>query len=752
MKDGAIALKIDDLMKKIDLNLLNEEMCIKLKNQKVELSNRDKKYLLNFFTYYKSGIKENILKAIVCFAIWEPDEAINQARKKGVFRYRVFGNNTKTKARYYLEYLILKKDILCFSRETNKYLKQKYEFVWLEHFYIETEKKIDKEIRYHYKRKIKKKINGIRFESSLHKELLAYIDRIFLLEEQKQTKQDGNYNILSTFSQEEKAEGISYLFFKYIQKYEISPEKNYIVDATYINSNKIEKLILLACQINYVLEMELLIDFYDYDIYYEGKNIILRNKDETLEKSVQLGYIMQKMQSILFFDRRYSGHKEYDCLETISRQIVQKLGNKIGKRVGNELLTRYIFEIPTVLLKKMSEQNIEGKVQFYKEEGVELEHFSKEMCMSLNQLYEKKVTQNCNAYDILLSQRFFRIIYFIQKNFYQNEKDINVIVQSLIPSIDREMLKKILFMFLKNKQKVDEIYDLLSYDKNYKFDIQYTPFFETGKKVIFPISVMANSNLMRNTIAYSYLSKNKIINDNNGIEPLVKLCENYFRQCSYEYEIFINKNYKYKGKSGEIDVLVVSNSDLIIIECKDPLMPTSNFEMRSTFEHIEKAQKQLDLSKKAFEDNGFRNKFFRDSLHIDAKYRNIYTCVVLGNRLFSIWSGVRHPIRNIHELDMILNSGIINSTFAKWSIWKGEKYSHEDLIDFLKQDGVFIKIMQDSMEAFDNKLTFAGKTIQYESYMLNMKKLFLICDDKLRLIEKRKNKWDEFFDINEEKN
>ena len=57
MKDGAIALKIDDLMQKIDLNLLNEEMCIKLKNQKVELSNRDKKYLLNFFTYYKSGIK-----------------------------------------------------------------------------------------------------------------------------------------------------------------------------------------------------------------------------------------------------------------------------------------------------------------------------------------------------------------------------------------------------------------------------------------------------------------------------------------------------------------------------------------------------------------------------------------------------------------------------------------------------------------------------------------------------------------------
>lgn len=84
------------------------------------------------------------------------------------------------------------------------------------------------------------------------------------------------------------------------------------------------------------------------------------------------------------------------------------MGNKIGKRVGNELLTRYIFEIPTVLLKKMSEQNIEGKVQFYKEEGVELEHFSKEMCMSLNQLYEKKL------HKIVMLMIFFLVNDFLE--------------------------------------------------------------------------------------------------------------------------------------------------------------------------------------------------------------------------------------------------------------------------------------------------------------------------------------------------
>lgn len=741
-------MKIERLMDQIDLSLFNEKMYNELKIQKSKLSNRDKKYILKVLANSKWETKETVLKAIICFAIWEPNEAISQARRKGILRYKVFGDKGKNKARYYLEYLISKKEVLGFSEKNNKYLKQKYELEWLESFYNKTEEKIDTEIANHYQGRIRKRIKGINFESSLHKELLAYIDMLFFLERQTQTRYD--YNILSTFSQEEIAEGVSYLLYKYIEKYGISTEKNYCVDASYINSDRIEKLILFACQINYVLELELLIDFYDYDIRNEGNCIILRSKDETLEKSIQLGYIKQEMQKRLFFAKRYSRHGKEVCLETSSELIADKLGDKIYKRISNGILTRYRFEIPTVLLEKMAEQKGGGKVQLFLEESLELKHFSKEMCMNMNELYEKKVTQNCNAYDILLCQRFFRMMYYIQKYVYQNEKDTKVILQSLIPSMDKENLKAMIFMLLKNQQKVDEVYDLLSYNIDYKFDIQYTPFLEVGSKVIFPISVLSCSNLMRNTIAYSYLSKNEIVNDDGGAEPLVKMCENCFRQCSYKYEIFTNKKFKYKGKKGEIDVLVVSDSDLIIIECKGPLVPTSNFEMRATFEHIEKSQKQLDLSKKAFEDDGFRNKFFRDSLQIDGKRRNVYTCTILGHRLFSIWSGVRHPIRNIHELDMILNNGEISSTFAKWSIWKEQKYSHADLLDFLSQDGVFIKIMQDSMENYSNKLTFAGKTLQYESYMWNMRKLFLLCDNKLRLVEKNQEKWNVFLKTSEE--
>lgn len=262
-------MTIEDLMAKIDLSQFNKEMYIELKNQKNGLSNRDKKHILKIFTNSKLETKENILKAIICYAIWKPDEAISQARKKGIFRYKVFGNKGKTKARYYLEYLLSNKEIFGFSETTSKYLKQKYKFEWLEFFYNKTEEKIDIEIANHYQQRIRKCIQGVSFESSLHKELFAYIDMFFLLGKQTSTGYD--HNTLSTYSQEKIAEGVSYLLFKYIEKYGISTKKNYCVDSSYINSDRIEKLILLACQINYVLELELLIDFYDYDICNEGK-------------------------------------------------------------------------------------------------------------------------------------------------------------------------------------------------------------------------------------------------------------------------------------------------------------------------------------------------------------------------------------------------------------------------------------------------------------------------------------------------
>lgn len=739
-------MKIDEIIKSIDINNFNHESYKEIKKLKSNLSNTEKKELIKLLARAKKETKENVLKAIVCYSIWDPEEAIENARRKGVFRYKVFGVKGRNHARFYLSFLVDHSSIFGFSESTAAYLNQKNSCGWLEEFYIKKEKKINQMIDEHHKKRVRKRLHNVNLESSLFKELLAYIDMAFFLGRQIYNRMD--FHHLENFSQEEIAEGVSYLLFLYLEKYGVYENKNYFVDVNFVCSEEIEELILLACQINFMLETELLIDFYNYDIIVEGKQIIIRSRDESFEQSIQLAYIKQQMQEKLFYSRGSS-----DCagdlvyLSQVSNLILNELETEIVKKYDDGVLSRYVFSIPTILIDKVAEQKIEGKIQIYKEEELEIEHISREICMTVNELYEKKVTEHCNLYDILLCQRFFRFIFFMQKKIYEKEQNKHTILQSLIPLTERKNIIQYFIMFLKDPQKAKEIFELLEYDSKYKFDIQYTPFISIGEKVVFPMSVVAHSNLMRNAIAYSYLSGNKIVNDDSGLEPLVQVCKRCFEQCEYGYDVYTNQKYKYKDKLGEIDVLIVSDEEIVLIECKGPLMPTSNFEMRATFEHIEKASKQLDLSKEAFEDNGFRKKFMKEKLKIDTKRRNVRTCILLGNRLFSSWSGSKHPIRYIYELDMILNSGELHGTFAKWSIWKGPAYTHEDLVDFLGQDGLFIRMMQDSMDKYYNTMRFSGNKLLYESYKLNMEKLYFFCDENLHLIERDEDEWNKFLEV-----
>lgn len=740
-------MKIKEILQRIDIDSFRSNNLEEIKREKSILSKTEKKELIKIWANAKTEPKENILRAVICYAIWNPDEAIKEARRKGIFRYKIFGmGKSSSNAQYYLNFLVENLESFKFSRDTESYLIKKASCEWLKEFYLKTENKIDTIMKEHQKKRIRKRIRNTNVESALYKELLAYIDILFFMD--SRPRKEGDLNSLESFPNEEIAEGVSYLLFKYVEKYGISKDKNYIIDAGFVQSKEMEQLVLYACQINEMLELELLVDFYDYDILQEGKKIIIKSTDPSFEKSIRLAYINQQMQEIIFYRRQSEMAEKGEYISELSRLMVNEIENVVVKQVKDGILSRYVFKIPIMILEKLAEQNIDGKIALYEEEMLEIECFLREMSMTDNELYEKKITEHCNMYDIILCQRIFRFVYYMQKEVYLKhlKRNSRVVLQSLIPMDKKENIIQNFERMLKDPQKAKEMYELLEYNDKFKFDLQYTPFISVGEYVMYPISILAYSNLLRNTIAYSYLSKNKIVNDDNGLEPLVRECRMCFEHCKYDYKIYTNKKYKYKGKKGEIDVLVVSEKEIIIIECKDPLHPTSNFEMRATFEHIEKASKQLDDSKEAFEDDGFRKKFLKDSLKMDGKRRSIRTCIVLGNRMFSIWSESKHPIRNVKELNMILNTGVIVGDFVKWRIWKEQDYSHDDLIDFLNPKGKFISLMNSSMEKYDKRIKLNGKTLVYESYRLNMATLYLKCDEELRLLEKDEKKWSEFLE------
>lgn len=717
-------MQVSEIMEKIDLKNFQRENVYAIKKNKLFLSNTEKKELVRIWTRSKKESKETILKSVICFAIWNPDDAIETARKKGLFRYKVFGIEKKENpAKYYLDFFVDHSEIFGFSMYTQKYLLKKSHCEWLTDFYSKAEKKIDLIMKNHYKKRIRKRIHNVNYESSLYKELLTYIDICFLFE--FPTNKEAGPDSLSFFSKEEISEGVSYLLFKYMNDYGISQNKNYIIDTMFVQSCEIEQLVLYACQVNYILGLELMIDFCDYDVLEDGKKIIIKSKDASFEKSMRLAYITHENQEATFYNVRFS--EMYACgnsLSQFSKLVVNVLEGEIIKEKSN-ILQKYILEIPDYLLDKIAEQNTEGKIELYTEEYLEVSYFANQRYMTKNELAQKKLTEHCNIFDILLCQRYFRFLFYIQKfiyekmlsqkSTYEKEKIIKIIFQSLIPLTEKRKLLQIFTKLLNDSQKAKEVFSLLEYNSKFKLDLQYTPFINIGKNVSYSISILANSKLIRNVIAYSYLSKNKIVNNDNRLEPLVKKCKNCFKHCQYSYAIYTNKKYTYKGRNSEIDVLAVSESEIVIIECKDPLMPASNFEMRATLEHIQKASKQLDYSKEAFEDDGFRNKFFIDALKIDGKRRKVYTCIILSNQLFSSWSGSRHPIRYIEHLDIVLNHG----NLPEWHLWKNEIYSCEDLIDFLTPKGKFTSIMNNSMEKYYDTMTIDNKNIFYESYRLN---------------------------------
>lgn len=95
-------MKIQEIINMINPDEFDEDKYQKLKNLKSSLSNSDKKFLNKFFSSAKCISKEEVLKAFICYAMWCPDEAVESARKKGVFRYKVFGirgKNRKSEAK-----------------------------------------------------------------------------------------------------------------------------------------------------------------------------------------------------------------------------------------------------------------------------------------------------------------------------------------------------------------------------------------------------------------------------------------------------------------------------------------------------------------------------------------------------------------------------------------------------------------------------------------------------------------------------
>ncbi len=693
-----------------------------IREKKPKLSKADKRSLRKKYANYRKEKEEMTLKSIFIYSIWLPDEAIEEARKKGIFRYKPWGNNCNY-SEMILRRLMTFKEIFQYSEETLKFIYDKLQLSWLRQYYYKTECRIKKCIYEQHSMRLRKKCNGILFEESLAKDLLAYVDAIFYLKTERNQSDFLDKNIRENYSIEDISEAISYLIYIYDDIIGIEQNKHYIISAPYVKSEKIEKLIMLACKMNQVQEWEISVDYFDYKVKNNKNDTRIYSMNEEVEKSIRLGYYRRDIQEYIY---------NIQCTEKYGGEVVSIQGgcdffrkennNDYIKEIRDQIQPRYRFEMPRELLTLF-----ENTGKLFEEEIRSMGHFSSELLMNWEDCCQKKITENCNLFDVVLFQRFFIMTNSMCSNTLYEKKDTTKILNSLIPFFSEEYLVNCLEEIIGDKGKGLELLRLFTYNGGTKLDLQYTPFIKMSGGYVFPLSLTTRTNLVRNCIAQSYLVKNQVVN-RDELEPIVKFCERSFSACSYNYEVYTNKKFTYENQCGEADVIVICETDIIIIECKAPLNPTSNFEMRATVDHLNKAVKQLDLCKKAFEDASFWKQFCKN-YKITRNERQVRTCILLGNRLFNGTNLGEHPIRYVRELDMLLTGGIIYSNIGNWRIWKGEQFSHGDILTFLSNDNLVRKTFFKAMEKQEQFVYANGKKLIFETYALNQETLVEIQDD-----------------------
>jgi hypothetical protein len=163
------------------------------------------------------------------------------------------------------------------------------------------------------------------------------------------------------------------------------------------------------------------------------------------------------------------------------------------------------------------------------------------------------------------------------------------VLRSLLPTFEESQFYKLLDK-LASAEKVTTYLDLVCWEPGlpFVFDVQYHPILFIEKQFLVPMSILVQSNYLRNLFASEYKRGTKSLVTDGTHDPLVAGLTTAFRQAGMQcFE-------QGKVPGSDLDLLVVYENTLFLLECKHSLLPVSAFDLRTTYDYICKAEKQRD--------------------------------------------------------------------------------------------------------------------------------------------------------------
>ncbi len=636
-------------------------------------------------------------------------------KRKGIFRYSKYINGKCLIKNVATEILKECKKNNFFSEE-KEYLNSIINFSFVYNFYQVIDKVILLEIKAFEKKHSKE---------SFIKTLLASVDYLFLSEYYPEDK-----SVISEITgrtKEEISSAVSYLIYFYTNRIKNQNINTQFVSEEFLKSNELPRLIISACYNLDFREFEILIDHFNYSCVLENEKLLINPPFENFEKAIRLGYIRTDLQ------------KMTDKIETFDALSFQKLVDDLNDKIDFDFFElandfgyeRYRVKMPEPLFEKLIENFILPNTLF-EEEIIYLSLTFKEQLLTFDDLEKINLKKNLTLGEFLKIQRVFIIFYlFFAKGIFKIEKiKTDILLRSLIPSFTEEDLYTLLQKVFPI-EKIEDFLDLVCWDPgmDYIFDLQYHPILNFDKNFIIPLSVFTHSNSIRNAYASEYKRNNKELMSDGKIDPLVDALILSLKNAGIECYAQINIG------STDIDIVAVYDKVLFVFECKQSLLPVSIFDLRTTFDYIKKAEKQIDLIKQDFDEGNLIKKIEQKTKKNIGEITNIHGAIILSNRLFN-GNIFKYPVRNIHEITNMINKGVIRTDKGEFHLWPEKKLSSQFLIDYLSLKNEVYELLFNSLSKRTLTYDMLKPNIEFSTYFLDIKSSLSKMEEFTNTLEK----------------
>lgn len=583
-------------------------------------------------------------------------------------------------------------------------------------------------------RGILKSLSGT-FDVNSFKGYLATVDKLFWFPRPHDYTRSSLRRCADDYPIEDLAEAFSYAYYQLTTTGDLGAVTLGHLDEAKVASGYYANRLAEYCGLLKFREAEILVDRFGYSASKVGSTVSIKAPADRLEMSIRLGYIHSENQQYADYGNFQDQVRRAPPLSLVCKSMVDKLGD-IMFSINDKPIKRIVMQIPEI--PKLRELIVGDDL--YAEEYVQLAMIQKELLLTEQQLLTEPISESVTIRDVVKLQRLFRFLFWLFREHINTKglQDDGLFYRSMLPVYPQEVFVNLMSSLYGHKM-ASEFCRLFVWEpqSQAKFDIQTKPIISINGRIVIPLGIMSQSNLVRNAMMHNRFR----FDDDGKFDAMGKLLEASLKEAGAGTKRSVK--YKYGECQGDVDVLAVWDNKVFAFECKASLQPCNVFELRTSYDYICKAGKQLTQFKHLFKVPDFR-KYLGAKLGIHlGDDKNVHTCIVTGNRLFSGWIQDGHHVRPLHELCNMLESGTVivraiqgsvaRARVVKYRTWKGDKFTPDDLITYIDGENLH-RPRFGAMEPWSNSIMIGKKKLVFETYRLDMEKMIKLYSEQFPYI------------------